>query len=264
MLDSIKTKEPAAVPDIAGAPTLGPLFGYIWRNSRQQQLVILLVVLASLPFYYYSLELPKSIVNDAIQGRAFSHGNTTATLFAFHITLPDWLGGDYDFPGIGLDRYGYLFVLSGVFMVLVLVNGAFRYVVNMQKGKLGERLLRRLRLDLFTLLLMFTPEAMRNVKPSEVATIIKDEVEPIGGFVGDAFVQPAFLGGQALTALAFILVQSPSLGIIAGGIVLAQGLIIPRLRREQLRLGRERQIRSRHLARHGPRWSLHRRGRLAR
>ena len=30
--------------------------------------------------------------------------------------------------------------------------------------------------------------------------MIKDEVEPLGGFIGDAFVQPVFLGGQALTA----------------------------------------------------------------
>ena len=31
--------------------------------------------------------------------------------------------------------------------------------------------------------------ALRTVKSSETATIIKDEVEPIGGFVGDAFIQ---------------------------------------------------------------------------
>ena len=30
--------------------------------------------------------------------------------------------------------------------------------------------------------------------------MVKDEVEPLGGFIGDAFVQPAFLGSQALTA----------------------------------------------------------------
>src|SRR5439155_23049620 len=95
-----------------------------------------------------------------------------------------------------------------------------------------------------------TPEAIRNVKASEAATIIKDEVEPIGGFVGDAFVQPVFLGGQAITALLFILVQSPSLGILAFGMVAVQGLIIPRMRREQRRLGKERQLHSRSLAGH--------------
>ena len=33
--------------------------------------------------------------------------------------------------------------------------------------------------------------------------MIKDEVEPIGVFIGDAFIQPAFLGTQALTALVY-------------------------------------------------------------
>ena len=41
-----------------------------------------------------------------------------------------------------------------------------------------------------------------------MATVINNEVEPIGGFVGDAFITPVFLGGQALTALFFIVAQS--------------------------------------------------------
>jgi putative ABC transport system ATP-binding protein len=73
-------------------------------------------------------------------------------------------------------------------------------------------------------------------------------VEPIGGFIGDAFVLPLFLGTQAATALVFILVQNVWLGLIAGGIVGVQFLIIPRLRRELLRLGKERQLTSRRLA----------------
>ena len=225
------------------------LFGYIWRNSRAEQARILTVVLASLPFYYLSLELPKYIVSDAIQGRAFRDGQSFTQLLRFDVTLPAWLGGSrLAFEGLALDRFGYLFALSGLFLLLVLINGGFKYVVNMRKGMLGERLLQRLRFDLFASLLRLTPEAARRVKPSEAATIIKDEVEPIGGFVGDAFVQPVFCGGQALTALAFILLQSLPLGLIAAATVLAQAVIIPRLRREQVRLGKERQLASRALA----------------
>ena len=55
-------------------------------------------------------------------------------------------------------------------------------------------MLRRMRFELFSLLLRFTPEDCATVKPAEAATIIKDEVEPIGGFIGDAFIQPVFLG----------------------------------------------------------------------
>jgi putative ABC transport system ATP-binding protein len=229
---------------------LDRLFVYIWKNSRRQQLIILAVVLVSMPFYFVSLDLPKTIVNGAIQGHAFPKGQDHALLLRWTIGIPDFLGGGSItlFPGMDLSRVGYLFWLSGLFLFLVLVNGGFKYVVNMEKGKLGERVLQKLRLDLFTLLLRFSPEAIRNVKASEAATIIKDEVEPIGAFVGDAFIAPVFLGGQALTALLFILLQSPALGIAAGGMVMIQGVVIPRMRREQLRLGRQRQLQSRSLA----------------
>jgi putative ABC transport system ATP-binding protein len=94
----------------------------------------------------------------------------------------------------------------------------------------------------------FTPDALRTVKASETATIIKDEVEPIGGFIGDAFITPIFLGMQAITALAFIMIQNVWLGLIALAVIAIQFTIIPRLRRELLRLGRQRQIASRQLA----------------
>ena len=68
-------------------------------------------------------------------------------------------------------------------------------------------------MSLFDRVLRFPIPYFRKVKQAEVATMIKDEVEPLGGFIGDAFVQPAFLGGQALTALAFILIQSMWLGM---------------------------------------------------
>src|SRR5207247_2462817 len=115
-------------------------------------------------------------------------------------------------------QIGLLMGLSGFFLFLVLVNGAFKYWINVAKGALGERMLRRLRFDLFGLALRFPPESLRTVKSSEAATMIKDEVEPIGGFIGDAFVQPVLLGSQAITAMAFILIQNVWLGLIAGGI----------------------------------------------
>ena len=240
----------AARAEVRKATAQDGLFAFIWRNSRKEQIVILAIVLVSMPFYFASLDLPKSIVNDAIQGRAFPDGKLLANVLHIHLTLPQFLGGGllYDFPGIAVSRLVYLAVLSGLFLALVLVNGAFKYVINMRKGKLGERVLRTLRMGLFAQVLGLAPEAARNVKASEVATIIKDEVEPIGGFTGEAFVQPVFLAGQALTALIYILLQSPSLGLLTVAMVGVQGFIVPRLRREQLRLGRMRQLQSRALA----------------
>lgn len=208
------------------------------------------LVLLSLPFYWTSLDIPKRIVNDAIQGRAFKDGQQTANLFKFSLSLPDFLGGAQlvSFDGIGFQQISYLYALSGMFLFFVLVNGAFKYVINIRKGILGERMLRRLRFDLVALMLRFRPEDMRNIKPSEAASMIKDEVEPIGGFIGDAFIEPAFLGTQAITALMFIMMQNVWLGLMAVTIVFLQAVFVPVLRREQIRLGRIRQLKSRELA----------------
>jgi putative ABC transport system ATP-binding protein len=226
------------------------LFPYIWRYSKGDQLKICAVVLASLPFYFASLDLPKRIVNDAITGKAFAHGEATASFLDITVHWPDALGGGATrlFEGFQLDRFELLLGLSTLFLSLVLINGAFKFWINLQKGILGERMLRRLRFQLFSLMLRFSPEAQREVKSSETATIIRDEVEPIGSFIGDAIVVPVFLGTQAATALAFIMMQNLWLGLAAGGMVGVQMTVIPRLRREIIRLSRKRQIASRNLA----------------
>lgn len=221
------------------------VFRFVWKHSHREQIAILLLILFSLPFYWASLEIPKRIVNEALQGRAFSGGQEAVPATAVSSWVPDWLAG-----GVTLNQLQFLFVLSGIYLFLVLVNGAFKYAINLRKGILGERMLRRLRYDLVGQFLRFRPEEIRSVKPAEIASMVKDEVEPIGGFIGDAFIQPAFLGTQALTALTFIIYQNVWLGLVALSIVLIQSVVIPILRREQLRLGRERQIASRKFAGH--------------
>ena len=78
--------------------------------------------------------------------------------------------------------------------------------------------------------------------------MVKDEVEPLGGFSGDAIVWPVFLAGQALTALIFIFVQNFWLGFVSGVVVFGQALVIPRLRKPILALGKLRQLQARELA----------------
>lgn len=227
------------------------LFRYIWQHSRRDQIAILFVVLASLPFYFVSLDLPKRIVNDAIQGKAFPPGGSgTITAFSLSLPLPGLLGGGSltIFDGIEVERLGYLLGLSFLLFLLVIINGAFKYQINVAKGLIGERMLRRLRFDLFRQLFLFRPEESRVIKPSEVSSMIKDEVEPIGGFIGDAFIQPAFLATQAGTALVFIVMQNVWLGLLTLVTVTLQAAIVPALRKKQLILGKERQLESRKLA----------------
>ncbi len=220
---------------------------YIWKHTRVQQFWILSIVALSMIPYYMSFNLPKEIVNGPIQGEGFASPDDTQLFMRLVFDLP-WLGEVTLFPGVQLDRLETLFALSFVFLLLVIVNGWFKFYINTYKGRLGERLLRRLRYTLVDHILRFPPTAFKRMKAAEVSTMVKDEVEPIGGFTGDAFVSPALLGGQALTALAFIFVQSVPLGLITLSLVMVQVFIIPRMRRRLLVLGRERQLTARELA----------------
>lgn len=220
---------------------------YIWKHTRAQQLWILLVVLLSMIPYYMTFDLPKLIVNGAIQGQGFETEGATQTYFPIAFDVPG-VGPIHLFGGIELDRLSSLAMLSGIYLLLIIVNGGFKFYINTYKGRLGERMLRRIRFELVDRVLRFPPAQFKRLKPSEIASMVKDEVEPLGGFIGDAFVQPALLGGQALTAMVFIMVQDWKLGSIAVAIVSLQLVIIPRMRKRLIILGRERQLTARELS----------------
>ena len=225
------------------------LFRYIWRNSWRDQSLILIIVVIAQVFYFISLDLPKQIVNQAIQGEAFD-GVRTATFLQFSIGPFESIGMPEVtlFEGFQLERLAYLVALCFAFLFFVVLNGWLKQLVNTEKGRLGERMLRRMRYELYDRVLRFPLGHFRKVKQAEVATMIKDEVEPLGGFIGDAYITPAFLGGQALTALYFIMIQSVWLGLISIVVLAVQLVVIPLLRRRILILGRERQITARQLA----------------
>lgn len=220
---------------------------YIWTHTRAQQIWILIVVVVSMYTYFLSFDLPKLIVNGPIQGKGFDNQDATQNYLRLAFDLPV-LGHVELFGGFQLDRLMSLWFLCGIFLLLVIINGAFKYYINTYKGRLGERMLRRIRFDLIDRLLRFPPSQFKRVKPSEISTMVKDEVEPLGGFIGDAFVQPVLLGGQAATALVFILIQNMWLGMVSVAVMALQLILIPKMRKRLLRLSRERQLTARDLA----------------
>ena len=226
------------------------LFGFIIKYSRREQLLIVPLVVLSMLFYYATLDLPKTIINQPIQGKGFANPDSTVAFLRFEFRLPDFLGGELVrvSDGFELERAAYLLALTFTFLFFIIVSGLIKFQINTMKGWMGERMLRRLRYDLFDHILRFPLSHFRRVKSAEMATMIKDEVEPLGGFVGEALITPLYLGGQALTALFFILFQHVYLGMVAFGMVLVQAVIIPRMRRRLLVLSRERQIAARQLA----------------
>ncbi|MBX3499963.1 MAG: ATP-binding cassette domain-containing protein [Alphaproteobacteria bacterium] len=223
------------------------LFKYVWRNSRSEQLIILGLVILAQVFYFASLNIPKTIVNDGIEGKAFRNVQTVPFL-RIDLPIPSFIsdaGSIRLFDGLSLAQWPYLVGMSCLFLVMVTINGLFKKTINTQKGRMGERMLRRLRYQLYDRILLFPPAHFRKVKQAELAGMINNEIEPLGGFIGDAYVQPAFLGGQAITALLFIMLQNIWLGVIVISILAVQAFVIPKLRRRIVALAKQRQITAR-------------------
>src|SRR5260370_40101901 len=101
-------------------------------------------------------------------------------------------------------------------------------------------MLRRLRYELYPRLLRFPIGHYKRVSPAELIPMITAEVEPLGGFIGDAFVLPPFQGGTLLTIIVFMFMQDPVLGTAAVALYPLQGYFIPKLQRKVNLLGKER------------------------
>ncbi len=223
------------------------LFRYIWSHTRNEQIwIIFITILAMVPFYL-SFDVPKQIINGPITGIGFDEEGATLPFMRIALDLP-FIGQVVLSDGTELERLPLLFALCFAFLCLVIVNGVIKIYVNTFKGRMGERVLRRLRYSLMDRVLRFPPKRFKSVKAGEVSSMVKDEVEPFGGFSGEAFASPVMLSGQALTAMLFIFVQHPGLGLVALVMALVQVLVIPRLRVRLVELGRQRQLNARRLA----------------
>lgn len=188
--------------------------------------MIIVMTLASFPFLYYMLELPKYIVNDAIDGKSFPK----------------------DFFGVQLGQIEYLLVLCSLLFLLLVVNALFSMKINTYQGISAERMLRRLRYQLFDRILRFPPRHFQRVTPSELSSMITSEVEPLGDFIRDSFAMPMVQGGTMVTVLYFMISEDPILGFVAIAMVPVQAWIIPKLQHKVNMLGRERVFRARQLA----------------
>ncbi len=68
--------------------------------------------------------------------------------------------------GVELQQLPYLLVLSGLFLLLIALNNAVKFVLNLYKSIVGERMLRRLR---------FRPRVFRKTGGDQLMPVIASE-----------------------------------------------------------------------------------------
>ncbi|MEZ5824712.1 MAG: ABC transporter transmembrane domain-containing protein [Geminicoccaceae bacterium] len=180
-------------------------------------MLILALTALTLPLGYATLELPKLIINRAL-------GTDPSPQF-------------FD---MRWDQIELLWTLCGLFLLTVFASGALKYVVNVYAGVVSERMLRRLRFQLYDHVLRFPLPHLKRLSQGELVQMINAEVEPLGGFVGEAVTTPGLQGGTLLISLTFMFVQDPILGLAAIALYPLQIWIIPKLQAKVNQLGKER------------------------
>ncbi len=194
------------------------IFQFIWKYSKFNQLLLLVVTLLTFPFLYVSLELPKRIINDAIGGS----------------------GDDVAVLGFTFTQTQFLMFLCIGFLFVVMVSGLIKMRLNTMKGVLAERLLRRFRYQMLKRILRFPRPYFRTTSQGELVSMVTSEAESLGGFMGDALSQPVFLAGRMITILAFLFAQSFWFGLASVALIPLQAWLIPILQRQISVLNKER------------------------
>lgn len=194
------------------------IFAFIWKYSKRDQLILLLVTITLFPLLYLTLELPKRIINDAI-------GAGTPVV---------------EFYGVQMPQIMFLGLLCGLFLLSVFAHGIMKMRINTMKGVLAERLLRRLRYTLIARILRFPAPYFERTSQGELVSMVTSESEPMGGLMGDALAQPVLQAGQMLTILGFLFIQSITFGLAACALIPLQAWLIPRLQKRINLLNKKR------------------------
>jgi len=180
----------------------------------------------SFPLLYFSLEIPKIIINEALSGD-----------FRRFVVL-----------GIRLTPSQFLIALCIVLLTLIVINGLLKMRINTLKGIVGERLIRRLRYQLIQRILRFPNSHFEKTSQGEFISSITAEAEPLAGYISESIALPVFQGGTMITILVFMFAQDWVFGIASVALIPVQGYIIPKLQAQVNALKKERVLRVRKLS----------------
>lgn len=172
------------------------LYAFIWRTTRRQQVWLVLLTLIVAPMSMVPLELQRRIVDDAIAG-----GNPR-----------------------------YMLLLCGAYLVVLLVQGGLKYLLNVYRGRLVEDVALKLRSRIFNALVdepLKRQEHLAGIDKGAVVSMNSSEVEEVAGFVGDSISFPLLQAGTAFGTLGYLFWVQPEIAAFAVALFVPQLIIVP-------------------------------------
>jgi ABC-type multidrug transport system fused ATPase/permease subunit len=182
--------------------------------ARGLQVWLVFVSALTVPITWLMLELPKHIINHALADDA--QGMVIV--------------------GLALNPIQLLVALCAGYFMAVSANALFKYLANNLRGRINERIVRRIRLDVVR---SARYRRHKNERATLVAVAVQ-ECEPIGYFGGSLLLAPLIQGGTLLVSFIFLLMQDVALALAAVMMLPVQLTILPRLQRRLNAKVRER------------------------
>lgn len=178
-------------------PTLA---GFVWAMSGRHQIFVCGVALVVAALSMAPLELQRRIVNGAVERSDLT----------------------------------YLFWLGGLYLGVVLLQAVIKYGLRLYQGWLSESAIRHCR---NALLSVHRRHAVSDDKTNggSAVSVIGNEIDKLGGFVGDGFSQPCVNLGMLIVIGGYMLTVDATVAALCLPFLLPQIVVVPLL---QIRLNR--------------------------
>ncbi len=194
--------------------TKRPLFYWILNKYRGLQIFLLLVIVVSLFFKVYPLEMQRKIINIAIN----------------------------------LKKLDLLYLYCAMYMGAVLIAGLMKYYINTLQAVIGEKILIQMRQELYSHILKLPLQFFHKTQAGVIISAMTSELNAIGSFLGGALAIPIASILTFITFLGFMIYLNPTLGFITMLIYPFEFIVIPMLQKRYNILNRERVVVTRSMA----------------
>ncbi len=182
------------------------LFYWILRRHRLTQLLLLLIIVVSLFFKVFPLEMQKRIINEAIY----------------------------------LKDIQLLYLYCGLYIGAVTIAGLLKYGINVLQVYIGQKILVEMREELYLHVLQLPLQFYRKMQPGTVISAMTAELNTIGFFLGGAIAIPITSVLTFVVFIGFMFNLNKWLALLSMGIYPFELFIIPYLQKKYNKLNKER------------------------
>ncbi|MFO1037664.1 MAG: ABC transporter ATP-binding protein [Geminicoccaceae bacterium] len=195
----IVLRHPVNIGGWRGRSTGGrSLYGFVWAATGREQIILCTLSLAVIGLSLVPLDLQRRMVNDAI----------------------------------GAQDRTWLLKLAVAYLMVLLIQGGVKLVLNLHRGRVVEEVAKSLRRHILDV------RRERAVHEGTLVSMVAAEAEDVAGFVAESVATPFLQGGTVVATLGYLLWVQPLLALLAM-VLYAPALVVVPWRQHRInRLGR--------------------------